>query len=576
MPDRNSTGGRWSSTVESSCTICRTSHSRPAYVVDGHHIVRCTSCKHLYVSPRPFMEEVVEIYSEDYFENPAFQATDHDAYFGYADYLRDRRNIQLRLAQVLEQIERHEWKGSLLDIGCGMGLFVEVAAAAGWDAWGIDLNGHAVKWAQENISDHVQCATVRDVDFADGSFDCITMFDVIEHLADPREELSDVWRLLRPGGLLVLVTPDAGALVSRALGAGWLEMKRAPEHLQFFTVRGMAQLLALSGFTAYEWHSIGKISTVRNMLADLRFYSEPIFSRVEQALDRFGVADRVIDIDPHTKMCIYARKTGMPIEDDRSLPSVSVRRSHPGSLGRFGVRSIEAVAEPPVEGRSGDPDEFRARQQRYWERKERFLDPRDPGPTAFAVPKLDWAAQHLHIDETTSVLDVGAGNGTVTWHLNERAGLVVGIDFSRNLLARSPCENPMLEGDAAQLPFRDGQFDVVVESNFLHHVSDPVAVLSEMRRVCRDRLLLIEPNRWHLPMSAFMAATRSEWRGLQFDMRFLRNLVGEAGLRLVAAEPQGAIYPNMTPRSLLSALARFDRPGPLGAYIVAVCEPIDA
>src|SRR4029077_11825285 len=100
-------------------------------------------CGHLYVSPRPEMEDVVEIYGEDYFENPAFRDIDHEAYFGYMDYLRDRGNIQLRLAQVLRHIERHEWKGSLLDIGCGMGMFVEVAGANGWDAWGIDLNQHA-------------------------------------------------------------------------------------------------------------------------------------------------------------------------------------------------------------------------------------------------------------------------------------------------------------------------------------------------------------------------------------------------------------------------------------------------
>src|SRR2546429_470334 len=83
------------------------------------------------VSPRPSMEDVVAIYGETYFENPAFRTIDHDAYFGYMDYLRDRRNIQLRLRQVLARVERHEWRGRLLDIGCGLGLFVEVAAMAG-------------------------------------------------------------------------------------------------------------------------------------------------------------------------------------------------------------------------------------------------------------------------------------------------------------------------------------------------------------------------------------------------------------------------------------------------------------
>ena len=267
----------------------------------------------------------------------------------------------------------------------------------------------------------------------------------------------------------------------------------------------------------------------------------------------------MIDVDPRTKMCVYARKTGATTPDRGVLPEVEMRRTRGHGLGRPGIRRIEAVAE-----RAPANVRFRSLQRHYWERKERFLDPRLPGPTAFAEPKLDWAAEHLALDDTTSLLDVGAGNGTVTWHLAPRVGSAVGLDFSRNLLSRTPDGLTMVQGEASQLPFRDGQFDVVVESNFLHHVSDPVAVLREMRRVSRGRLLLIEPNRWHVPMSVFMAAKRSEWRGLRFDMTYLARLVTAAGLRLVAAAPQGAVYPNMTPPSLLGAAGALRRARPDG------------
>jgi 2-polyprenyl-3-methyl-5-hydroxy-6-metoxy-1,4-benzoquinol methylase len=518
------------------------------------------------------MDDVVAIYGEEYFENPAFRETNHEAYFGYMDYLRDRGNIQLRLGQVLDQIERHEWKGRLLDVGCGMGMFVEVASQSGWDAWGVDLNEHAVKWAQENVSPNVLHGLVGDLGFEEGSFDCVTMFDVIEHLDDPRRQLPDVWRLLRPGGLLVVITPDAGALVSRALGSRWLEMKRAPEHLHFFDVEGLAQMLALSGFTAFEWHSVGKISTVRTMLADLRFYSDSLFAGVEDVLDRWGWADRVIDVDPRTKLCMYARKTSEPVTEFEGLPDVTVRRVRTRGLGRPGVRTVKEIEETTDLPAPVAAEEFAANQRHYWERKERFLDPRLPGPTAFTVPKLDWAAEHLDLAHA-SVLDVGAGNGTVTWHLAQRARSVVGLDLSQNLLDRRPDGLDMVKAAADRLPFPDQSFDVVVESNFLHHVADPVAILREMRRVCRKRLLLIEPNRWHVPMSMFMAVNPSERRGLAFDMTYVTRLTAAAGLRVIAAAPQGAVYPNVTPSWLLPALRRFDRPGPRGAYVVAVCEP---
>lgn len=565
MAEAQDAGRTWLD--EPPCTICRNTVNRPAYVVDGSQIVRCACCSHLYVSPRPSMDDVVAIYGEDYFENPAFTTTDHEAYFGYMDYLRDRENIQRRLAQVLQRIERHEWRGRLLDIGCGLGLFVEVAQLGGWDAWGVDLNEHAVKWGQEHVSERVRVGSAADIGAEAGAFDCVTMFDVIEHLGDPRADLAEVWESLRPGGLLVLVTPDAGALVSRALGSNWLEMKRAPEHLHFFTLRGLSQMLDLAGFTGFEWHSIGKITTMRTVMADLRFYSTTLFGRAERVLDRLGVADRVVDIDPRTKFCLYARKTHAPmaLEAPGPLRTPELHRVRKRGLGRIGIRGVVNSSEQADNG-------FGAQQRKYWERKQRFLDPRSPGPLAFAVPKLDWAAEHLELEPETSVLDVGAGNGTLTWHLAQRAGRTVGIDFSRNLLERAPTELPFVQGDALSLPFADNSFDVVVESNFLHHVDDPVAVLREMKRVARARIMLIEPNRWHLPMSAFMTLVPSEHRGLRFDRTYVAHLAASAGLSLVTSTVQGAIYPNMTPPRLLPFLARFDKPSRFGAYVVNVLD----
>ena len=351
--------------VDATCTICRDASdtAEVAYVVDGYRIVRCARCTHLYVSPRPTMDEIHEIYGEDYFENPAFENTDHDSYFGYMDYLRDRERIQIRLSEVLARIKRHEWRGRLLDVGCGLGFFVEVAQNEGWDAWGVELNKHAVDWANEHVTDRVLRGTIDTLDFPDASFDCVTMFDVIEHLDDPRTDLQDVWRVLRPGGLLVIVTPDAGALVSRALGSHWLEMKRAPEHLHFFSVDSLARVLDLSGFTAFEWHSIGKITTLRTVLADLKFYSPPVFGAVERWFDKLGWNDKVVDVDPRTKMCLYARKTG-PVQpfSERASGLVDVTRirrrtSLPRRLVRVPLvwarnRAADRRAASPAAGRT--------------------------------------------------------------------------------------------------------------------------------------------------------------------------------------------------------------------------------
>src|SRR5207249_4574738 len=114
-----------------------------------------------------------------------------------------------------------------------------------------------------------------------------------------------------------------------------------------------------------------------------------------------------------------------------------------------------------------------------------------------------------------------------------RAGRVVGVDFSANLLARSPCKPRMALADASRLPFRDEQFDIVAEGNLLHHTADPVAVLREMTRVARRHLVLVEPNRWHPPMALFMALHKPDWRGLRFDRGHVEHLAVAAGLDVV-------------------------------------------
>jgi SAM-dependent methyltransferase len=195
-----------------------------------------------------------------------------------------------------------------------------------------------------------------------------------------------------------------------------------------------------------------------------------------------------------------------------------------------------------------------------------------PSARAFAEPKLRWVTRFVPIDRSTSVLDVGAGDGTLTWSLGQMAGFTVGLDISRNLLDRNPSPNPMVQADGAVLPFADDSFDVVVEGNFLHYTHDPVAILREMARVAKRHVVLIEPNRWHLPMAAYMAAQRAEWKGLRFDAAYVERLAALARLRTLAVSPRGAVYPNATPSALLERLTRLDRPRLFGAYVVAALE----
>src|SRR5262249_19583871 len=140
----------------------------------------------------------------------------------------------------------------LLDVGCGPGFLVEDARDRGWSARGIDLNPWAVEFGRTELGLELDVARLQDAGLADGELDVLTMMDLIEHIPYHGELLAEAARVVRPGGMLALLTPDAGSPVSRALGPRWPEVQRA-EHLVLFSVEGLAQLLDEHGFDSIGW-----------------------------------------------------------------------------------------------------------------------------------------------------------------------------------------------------------------------------------------------------------------------------------------------------------------------------------
>lgn len=114
-------------------------------------------------------------------------------------------------------------------------------------------------------------------------------------------------------------------------------------------------------------------------------------------------------------------------------------------------------------------------------------------------------------------------------------------------------------GDAHVLPFSDESFDVVFEANLLHHVTDPAAVIEQMKRVSCRCLVFVEPNRLNPLMFLFSLAVPAERGVLRSSERALKDLVERCGLRFRSALTTGMISQNNTPGFLVPWLKRFDR-----------------
>ena len=133
----------------------------------------------------------------------------------------------------------------VLDVGCGVGLLLDEARRRGWRTQGVELSDWGVRRARHLGLDVFQ-GTLEEAGFAPNSYDAVFMIDVLEHLADPVRTLARVAQVLRPGGVLCLVTPDADSAAARVLGRRWWGM--LPGHVVLFPHRRLCELLRTVGF----------------------------------------------------------------------------------------------------------------------------------------------------------------------------------------------------------------------------------------------------------------------------------------------------------------------------------------
>lgn len=245
------------------------------YQVSGEeYLVACRLCGLCYVNPRLAIDADVNTYSPEA-ERTYFSATREE---------RARANRAL-----LQQMSR--WLGrsprTLFDFGCGDGLLIEMAAAAGVRAVGYEVSKDLQAWVAELLGEE---ALVGDdwMALPTASFDVIALINVIEHLATPLEILRGLHRLLTPGGVLVVHAPNFGGLPARLKGATWHQIEPFG-HLTYFTAHTMGKMLETAGF-----QPIGRFTLITQRGA--RAAIQTVLTRLGIYLDNsLGVAARRCD-----------------------------------------------------------------------------------------------------------------------------------------------------------------------------------------------------------------------------------------------------------------------------------------
>lgn len=219
---------------------CNAPLETTAYVLPEGALLRCSACGQL-----------ISQCTEAYYWQSMQEFDDSQGTLPKAGSEGGRlRRSKKFLDQIAALLGQPPEKIRLLDVGCSSGAFLHAAVKLGFHAEGVEPAPKAAATAQA-AGLKVHQGLLQEAGYADGQFDAITLFEVIEHLQQPQELLQECRRILRPGGILLIGTGNAGSWSMAAMGARWeyLHIAKHGGHVSFFNLGSIASLAQQNGFS---------------------------------------------------------------------------------------------------------------------------------------------------------------------------------------------------------------------------------------------------------------------------------------------------------------------------------------
>jgi 2-polyprenyl-3-methyl-5-hydroxy-6-metoxy-1,4-benzoquinol methylase len=211
------------------CLISGSTDIRPLKGYEKHYLVKSYPIGFVFAGRIPSKEELI---------------THYDGY-GRNDYYSPI--TKKRYQELLDQMEPFRKTNRLLDIGCGIGYFLDEAKLRGWEVYGTEYADKAINICSSKGID-MQQGQLNTEWYESESFDVITSFEVIEHIFDPLDEIKKIYTLLRKEGALYITTPNFNSLERFILKAEYNSIVY-PEHLSYYTPRTLHYLLSKNGFS---------------------------------------------------------------------------------------------------------------------------------------------------------------------------------------------------------------------------------------------------------------------------------------------------------------------------------------
>ncbi|MGE5329734.1 MAG: class I SAM-dependent methyltransferase [Deltaproteobacteria bacterium] len=239
------------------CSICNSQKCNSylnlyddRYGFEGNFLLfKCSNCKHKFLNANFSPEQITQLYTK-YYPRANF---DIDRYLPYKEVKGIKAWLNGEYSSAFRWVPQNV---SILDIGCGFGESLGYHHSRGCDAYGIEADENILKVAERfgyNIKVGVFEAEQYETDF----FDYVTLDQVIEHVANPVEFLKDIATVLKPGGVVIISTPNSEGWGARIFGKYWINW-HTPYHIQFFSIISIENVAKQAGL------SLEKVKTITN------------------------------------------------------------------------------------------------------------------------------------------------------------------------------------------------------------------------------------------------------------------------------------------------------------------------